>query len=70
MVGKTRHKSAICTHGERAAIDLAIVRGISPNAIVKRYRARFADPEAGECRVDIARDRVAGSAWVSSTRSA
>jgi hypothetical protein len=52
MVGKPGTKCAICTHGERAAIDLAIVRGISPNAIVKRYRDRFADPEAGECRVE------------------
>jgi hypothetical protein len=37
MVGKPGTKCTICTHRERAAIDLAIVRGISPNAIVKRY---------------------------------
>jgi hypothetical protein len=37
MVGKPGTKCTICTHRERAAIDLAIVRGISADAIVKRY---------------------------------
>ena len=46
--------AAFCKHRERAAIDLALARGVSPRALARRFKARY-DTRSIDTRETISR---------------
>src|SRR5262249_10180405 len=62
---RSEERCSICKHRERAAIDLALARGVSPAALAKRYGFGATDGFFRHRRNHMPAQHIRGQVWPS-----